>query len=134
MLVHTLFSKPNGKWRFNWNVVDRYFFTSAILHGLLLTLEITVISMMIGIVFGVLIAIMRLSPSRLLSTPAWTYTCFFRGTPVYVKLLFWLAGSSDAAGQGLERNILTARHRGDRRRLLQAGSVREVLIGCGVSI
>ncbi len=89
MLVHTLLSKPNGKWRFSWNVVGQYFFSTELLHGLLVTIELTVISMSIGIVLGVIIAILRLSPSRLLSTPAWTYTWFFRGTPVYVQLLFW---------------------------------------------
>ncbi len=89
MLVHTMFSKLNGRWRFRWDVVHQYFFTSEILHGLLLTIELTVISMTIGIVLGVIVAIMRLSPSRLLSTPAWSYTWFFRGTPVYVQLLFW---------------------------------------------
>jgi polar amino acid transport system permease protein len=45
--------------------------------------------MLIGIVLGVLIAIMRLSHSRLLSSTAWTYTWFFRGTPVLVQLAFW---------------------------------------------
>ena len=107
MLVHTLFSKvPTGQtscstvngvrschalvnWRFSWDVVAQYFGSSEMLHGLLVTLELTVISMTIGIVLGVFIAIMRLSPSRLLSTPAWTYTWFFRGTPVYVQILFW---------------------------------------------
>ncbi|HUV58075.1 MAG TPA: amino acid ABC transporter permease [Acidimicrobiales bacterium] len=89
MFIHTLLSKPDGKWRFSWNVVGQYFFSTELLHGLLVTIELTVISMTIGIVLGVIIAILRLSPSRLLSTPAWTYTWFFRGTPVYVQLLFW---------------------------------------------
>jgi polar amino acid transport system permease protein len=45
--------------------------------------------MTIGITLGVTIAIMRLSESRLLSATAWSYTWFFRGTPVYVQLIFW---------------------------------------------
>jgi polar amino acid transport system permease protein len=107
MLGHSLLSKvPTGvqscttisgvrhchadiNWRFSWNVVGHYFTTSELLHGLLVTLELTALSMTIGIVLGVLIAILRLSPSRLLSVPAWTYTWFFRGTPVYVQLIFW---------------------------------------------
>jgi polar amino acid transport system permease protein len=40
-------------------------------------------------VLGVTIAVMRLSSNRLLSGTAWCYTWFFRGTPVYVQLLFW---------------------------------------------
>jgi polar amino acid transport system permease protein len=101
MLVHTLFSKvPSGVgechtnaragcWRFSWNVVGRYFFSSEVLHGLVVTLELTVLAMFIGIVLGVLIAVMRLSRSRLLSSTAWSYTWFFRGTPVLVQLIFW---------------------------------------------
>jgi polar amino acid transport system permease protein len=107
MLVHTLFSKvPNGQtscrttngvrschptinWRFSWNVVWHYFTSSQVLHGLVITLEITVLAMVIGIVLGVFLAIMRLSHSRLLSATAWSYTWFFRGTPVLVQLVFW---------------------------------------------
>ena len=76
-------------WRFSWNVVGQFFFTGEILHGLLLTLELTAIAMVIGIVLGAVIAIMRLSPNRLLSSTAWTYTWFFRGTPVLAQLVFW---------------------------------------------
>jgi len=107
MLVHTVFSKvPTGAvvchtvsgirschypvhWRFSWDVVFRYFTTSDVISGLGRTLAITALAMTIGIVLGVLIAIMRISPSRLLSTTAWTYTWFFRGTPVLVQIIFW---------------------------------------------
>lgn len=97
MMVHTFFSKvPSGSttvkgpvWRFSWNVVFQYFTSSLILHGLLVTIELTVIAMLIGITLGLIVAVMRLSPSRLLSTPAWLYTWFFRGTPVLVQILFW---------------------------------------------
>ena len=45
--------------------------------------------MVIGVVLGVTIAVMRLSPNRVLSGSAWTYTWFFRGTPVLVQILVW---------------------------------------------
>jgi polar amino acid transport system permease protein len=109
MVVHTLFSRvplPSGAqkcvtasgtrvchpvlmWRFQWPIVRQYLFNSEILHGVVLTLELTVIAMVIGIVLGVIIAVMRLSSNRLLAGPAWVYTWFFRGTPVYVQLFFW---------------------------------------------
>jgi polar amino acid transport system permease protein len=107
MLVHTLFSKiPTGQrachvvsgarhcgpvvgWRFSWNIVFQYFTTSEILHGLVTTLELTVLAMSAGIALGVTLAVMRLSSNRLLSSTAWTYTWFFRGTPVFVQLFFW---------------------------------------------
>jgi polar amino acid transport system permease protein len=111
MIVHTMFSKvpdssgrkgcylSNGRkicvpavhWRFYWTDVGQYFSTSDVLHGLWVTLELTVLAMTIGIILGVIIAVMRLSHSRLLSSTAWTYTWFFRGTPVLVQLFFWFA-------------------------------------------
>ncbi len=107
MVVHTLLSRiPTGRyrcavvggvrhcspisdWRFSWHVVGQYFLTREILIGLWRTIELTVVSMAIGITLGVLIAVMRISSNRLLSGTAWLYTWFFRGTPVYVQLLFW---------------------------------------------
>jgi polar amino acid transport system permease protein len=53
------------------------------------TLELTVISMLIGIALGIVIAVMRLSPNPLVSSASWLYVWFFRGTPLLVQLLFW---------------------------------------------
>jgi polar amino acid transport system permease protein len=53
------------------------------------TLELTLYAMVIGIVGGVLLAIMRLSANPVSASAAWAYTWFFRGTPVLVQLLFW---------------------------------------------
>lgn len=112
MTVHTLFSKiPTGQstchvvgernghhvfrcvdvlqWRFSWDVVGTYITSANILKGLLMTLALTALTMVIGITLGSVVAIMRLSPSRILAAPAWLFTWFFRGTPVYVQLLFW---------------------------------------------
>ena len=76
-------------WRFSWDVIGKYFTSSLILKGLLVTLLLTALTMVIGISIGALMAILRQSPSRVLSSSAWLYTWFFRGTPVYVQLLFW---------------------------------------------
>jgi polar amino acid transport system permease protein len=75
--------------RFQWSVVSNYLFDAPILEGLRLTVELTVIAMAIGIVLGVLLAIMRLSPNPLVAGGSWLYIWFFRGTPVLVQLLFW---------------------------------------------
>jgi polar amino acid transport system permease protein len=55
----------------------------------LITLELTVISMVIGIVLGIVVAVMRLSPNPMVSGASWLYIWFFRGTPLLVQLLFW---------------------------------------------
>jgi polar amino acid transport system permease protein len=75
--------------RFEWSVVGHYLFDQRIVSGLRVTLELTVIAMAIGIVLGVLLAIMRLSPNKLVSGSSWLYIWFFRGTPVLVQILFW---------------------------------------------
>ena len=75
--------------RFGWDTVGHYLFSSRILDGLRLTLELTVVSMGVGIVLGVLLAVMRMSPNPLVSGTSALYIWFFRGTPVLVQLLFW---------------------------------------------
>ena len=45
--------------------------------------------MAIAIVLGVVLAVMRLSPNPVLRSAAWVYLWIFRGTPVYVQLVFW---------------------------------------------
>lgn len=85
MFVHTLFANS----RFDWPVVFHWFTSTRLLNGLGLTLELTVIAMAIGIGLGVVLAIMRLAANPLLSGAASAYIWLFRGTPVYVQLLFW---------------------------------------------
>jgi polar amino acid transport system permease protein len=75
--------------RFQWSVVRQYFFEHSIVHGLFLTLELTAGAMVIGIIGGVLLAVMRLSPSGLVRGLAWVYVWFFRGTPLLVQIFFW---------------------------------------------
>ncbi|MGC1799578.1 MAG: amino acid ABC transporter permease [Solirubrobacterales bacterium] len=74
---------------FEWGVVGSYLFDSRILHGLQLTIELTVLAMAIGVVLGVILALMRLSPNPLLSSVSWIYIWFFRGTPLLVQILIF---------------------------------------------
>jgi polar amino acid transport system permease protein len=75
--------------RFQWDVVGDYLFAKPILDGLRLTLILTVIAQSLGIVIGIVLAVMRLSPNPILSRGAWVYLWFFRGTPLLVQLIFW---------------------------------------------
>ena len=75
--------------RFEWGVIGHYFTSSRVLQGLVTTLELTALCMAIGIVIGILLAVMRLSPNPLVSATSWLYIWFFRGTPVLVQILFW---------------------------------------------
>jgi polar amino acid transport system permease protein len=75
--------------RFGWGVVGDYLFDRQILDGLVVTLELTAVSMAIGVLLGVLVAVMRLSRNPITSSAAWIYVWVFRGTPVLVQLIFW---------------------------------------------
>jgi polar amino acid transport system permease protein len=85
VIVNSVATNP----RFGWGTVGHYLFSSRILHGLLVTLELTAVSMVIGIVLGIVLAVMRLSPNPLVAGASGFYIWFFRGTPVLVQILFW---------------------------------------------
>jgi polar amino acid transport system permease protein len=85
MLVHSFLTNPN----FQWDVVGEYLFSDPVLRGLRNTLILTVLAMAIGIVGGVLLAVMRLSPNPVLAGAAAVYVWLFRGTPVITQLIFW---------------------------------------------
>jgi polar amino acid transport system permease protein len=85
MFVHLLVTNKAFKWSF---IFSSYapgkrgvMFTDPVLQGLRGTILLTITAMVIGIGLGVVIAIMRLSPNRVLSTVAWLYTWFFRAAP-----------------------------------------------------
>ena len=84
-LVKSVATNP----RFEWGIIRHYFTSSRVLQGLVTTLELTVLCMAIGIVIGILLAVMRLSVNPLVSGASWLYIWLFRGTPVLVQILFW---------------------------------------------
>jgi polar amino acid transport system permease protein len=84
-LIRSAVVDPN----FQWQIVGKYLFNPRITHGVVVTIRLTVISMAIGILLGVLLAVMRLSPNPLISGASWVYIWFFRGTPLLVQILFW---------------------------------------------
>ncbi|HVW17041.1 MAG TPA: amino acid ABC transporter permease [Solirubrobacteraceae bacterium] len=75
--------------RVRWSVVGDYLFSSPVLHGVLVTLELTVLAMAIGAVGAITLAIMRDSGNPVLGGIAWLYQWFFRGTPLLVQIIFW---------------------------------------------
>jgi polar amino acid transport system permease protein len=85
MLVNTVLTNDG----FRWPVVGRYLFSDPVLSGLRNTLILTALSMIIGIVGGIGLAVMRLSPNPVLSSVAAVYIWLFRGTPLIAQLLFW---------------------------------------------
>jgi len=54
--------------------------------GLVVTLQLTVLTVIGGILLSVPLGVLRTSPSRWVSGPIWAYTYFFRGTPMLIQL------------------------------------------------
>jgi polar amino acid transport system permease protein len=84
-LLWSLGKNPN----LDWPTIGHYLLAELTLRGVLVTIELTVVSMLIGIVGGVVVAIMRLSDNYVLRYVAIAYVWFFRGTPVLVQIIFW---------------------------------------------
>lgn len=74
---------------YSWDIVAQYLFDVRVISAIGYTLQLTVYSMVIAIVLGVTLAVMRLSPNPVVRAVAWAYLWIFRGTPVYVQLVFW---------------------------------------------
>ncbi|GAA5015239.1 amino acid ABC transporter permease [Streptomyces siamensis] len=72
-----------------WHTVGDQLFESSVVKGAGRTLLISVLAMIVGVLLGILLAVMRLSKNPVTSSVAWLYIWFFRGTPVYVQLLLW---------------------------------------------
>lgn len=74
---------------FEWNVVLQWFTEGSVMKGLQVTLGLTVVSMILGTLLGLLLGVWRLSENKLLSGLSSLYIWFFRGTPLLVQLIFW---------------------------------------------
>jgi polar amino acid transport system permease protein len=85
MFAHMLITDAS----LQWGVVRSYLFSSEILSGVLLTLELTVLAMLAGLAIGIVVAVMRLSDNPLLQRISWAWIWFFRGIPPLVQLIFW---------------------------------------------
>ena len=69
-------------------------------------LYLTALSMPLAVFFGLILALMRMSRSRLLSWPATAYIEVMRGTPLYVQL-FLVYYTLPQIGQALHTDWLT---------------------------
>jgi polar amino acid transport system permease protein len=85
MLIHSMSVQPGWQWSY----FSKYLFDHRILRGAGVTVELTAVAMAIGIVGGILLAVMRLSASPIVSGASALYIWFFRGTPVLVQIVIW---------------------------------------------
>jgi polar amino acid transport system permease protein len=85
MFVHMLVTNDAFNWRF---MIDNMF-SEPVLEGVRTSLIITILSMVLGVALGTVVAVMRLSTNPVLSTAAWLYTWFFRAVPRVVLLVLF---------------------------------------------
>lgn len=74
---------------YQWGTYWQYLFDQRISQAALVTIELSIVAMAIGLVLGAGAAVMRMSENPVLNGVAWLYIWVFRGTPVYVQLVFW---------------------------------------------
>jgi polar amino acid transport system permease protein len=72
-----------------WPTYRRHLLDREFGRAAFVTLELTAIASLIGVVLGSLLAAMRVSANVVLRAVSWTYLWAFRSTPVYLQLVFW---------------------------------------------
>lgn len=83
-VVDLLVSRPQWEWPTVW----RYLFDPVVIQGLVNTIQLTIIAMVFGLAFGLVVALMRLSDNPVLRLTSGIYIWFNRAVPVLVTLLF----------------------------------------------
>lgn len=79
---------------YHWDTYFKYVLDTRVAVAAVRTIALTVFSMLIGVILGAIVAVLRMSPNPVLQSAAWLYLWIFRGTPIYVQLVFWgLLGS-----------------------------------------
>lgn len=77
---------------FEWDTTDALTFATSILPillvGMWVTIQATVLGFFVALVLGLIFAVLKSAPSRLISWPARLITEFIRDTPLLVQLFF----------------------------------------------
>lgn len=85
MASYSIAINPN----IDYPVIGEFLFSTRILAGLRTTLELAVVSMLIAVALGILVALLRLSHNPVAKAFGWIYVWLFRGAPLLVQILFW---------------------------------------------
>ncbi len=102
MLFNMLIFNPVFNWPFVLEVMNQAPVIEGLLKG---TLLVTALTMIVGVLGGVLLAVMRLSDNPVLSWVSWAYTWFFRSIPRIVLLTIMGAGMGLIFRDGLSLGV-----------------------------
>jgi polar amino acid transport system permease protein len=76
----------------DWEGFWGYFTNLYLLEGALVTIGLTISTLILGGLLGLVLAVMRLAKHKALSRTAQTYVWIFRGTPLLVQLIIIYTG------------------------------------------
>ncbi len=93
---------------FEFNVVSRFLFNERILEGAWVTLQVAVVAQVIGVLLGVVFAVMRVARNPLPRFFSGFYVWFFRGTPVLLQLFILYFGVPQLVDNATFTRELTA--------------------------
>ena len=68
----------------NWDIISKF-----VIKGFIFSIELTVIATIGGIIFGTLLALMRLSGKKILTVPATIYVNGMRSVPLVMVILWF---------------------------------------------
>ncbi len=80
-------------YRFDWAVVTSGKYFEWLVSGVAVTIKLSVVSIALSFLLGLVIAVMRMSRYRPFYWFAHGYLEFFRNTPLLVQIFFWYFGS-----------------------------------------
>jgi len=81
------------KYKFDWAVVTSGKYYDWLVSGLYVTIQLSVVSIALSFLLGLVIAVLWMSHVRPLRWFAHGYLEFFRNTPLLVQIFFWYFGS-----------------------------------------
>lgn len=77
---------------YHWDTSSELAFAISIfpilMHGMLVTIEATLLGFFVAMILGLILAILKAAPTRLISWPATAVTEFLRDTPLLIQLFF----------------------------------------------
>ncbi|WP_443035465.1 amino acid ABC transporter permease [Streptomyces sp. BE230] len=83
--VHGLVANP----AWEWGVFFDYLLSETVVSAVWVTVQLVIVSGVLGFALGSVVGVMRLSRSRVLRSVAWAYVWALRSVPLMVQLLFW---------------------------------------------
>ena len=78
---------------FDWGVITTGKYAEWLLEGIKVTIQLSLVSIVLAFLLGLLVAVMRMSTVKPVRWFAHGYLEFFRNTPLLVQIFFWYFGS-----------------------------------------